>query len=176
MISGNFWKISSLIVASLLLCSLTPQEQATLKHARQELRSGAAQYKQAQTKIAAADARAAASEKYALDTYNNALKVQADIDAAHKREQALVAEVNDLRGLRDRVYAHWGLGAFAVGFGILTKHLLILGLVVAILIGVLYGLSFVFPLAGIALKVAFNGIRIAFSAVAGIFKRKPPTS
>ena len=63
----------------------------------------------------------------------------------------------------DQVNSHWGLGAFAYGFKVLFRHLIILAVVLIGLGIAVTILSFIFPAFGALLKIAGSAIASVFS-------------
>lgn len=75
------------------------------------------------------------------------------------------------KAIVEQVNSYWGLGAFAYGAVRLVKHLLIMAAVIAGLVVILFGLSFAFPVIGVAFRAIGPLFSAGLSRVTSMFRR-----
>jgi hypothetical protein len=72
----------------------------------------------------------------------------------------------------DKVNSYWGLGAFAYGFGVLLKHLLILAAVIVVCLLILFGLSLAFPAIGVGISFVSELVGAAIKRIRDVARKR----
>lgn len=130
--------------------------------ARKELDVVRAETDQARKYTDWADTELANAWKYETDAGERISVLSGQIDVAHQNEATAVAYSLKAKPVIDQVNSYWGLGAFAYGFKILARHLLI----VALVLGVGGALLFIFARPVITLVATW------FTVVISWFRKK----
>lgn len=151
--------------------ALTPAERKQLQEIQGYVRQGQIEYQQAMSAVGEADQRASLAEEHAATTDTAIENVRKDIKAAHDREVTLGKDNAKMKPVYDECVSKWGIGAILFGIKRLTRNLLITALVGAALVAILYGLSFAFPIFGVALAAVTRIFRTIFRALAATMHR-----
>jgi hypothetical protein len=114
-----------------MLTGLPPKEQGIVLLAQRELSNAASQFMEGAQRIAQADARADEAERHTLDTEKYAQTLSDQIDAAHRREEALAKDNAKMKPVYEECTKWWDLGSGWYFLRHLIKHLFILAAVVA---------------------------------------------
>jgi hypothetical protein len=173
--------------------ALTPSERDTLKQVQAYVRQGQVEYNAAMESAAEADQRAAdayaqasLAKQHADDTDKAVGVVKKQIDDAHNREVALKKDNDKMKPVYDQVNSKWGLGAFAYGFKVLSRHLLIMAAVIIVLIIGCVIAAAIFPevlvpifagifhVIGIVFHIIGYFVDKGLRAIAMLFRKSPP--
>lgn len=168
----NYNKLAYLLLTCYIAfaaLALTPAERTVVQQAQIELRAGKADYAQAQSDLAAADKRAADAETHAkqTDTANTALAN--DIKTYAAKAEAIAQQNVKMKLVYDECTKWMDLGAFVFGFKQLAKHLMWFAIGGVLLVVVLYGLSFAFPVIGLGLSIVVKLFAFVFRSVTTAF-------
>lgn len=163
-----------LLVIGLTISSLalTPAERQIAKRIEDNANKIELQNKQLQDYAGWADQEIKRAWDWGGQVDKNLGVLKSEIDTAHENEKRALADNARMQPVYDAVTRWWDLGAFVWGFQQLLKHLLILTIAASLLTGVLWGLSFLFPVIGGGLKTAWNFVTKLFKNILARFKKK----
>lgn len=174
----NFLKSNLLLVVlATSVLALTPAERKLVERAKTHLQEAKKEKAASDAEVILADQRATESENHVKETDDKLVTLNGDIKKAHDNEKILAAENDKMRPVYEKCNRWWGIGAIAWGFGRLFRNLLITAVALAVLAGVLWGLSFFFPVIAVGVKLAWGFVRSIGSRIAALLaklkKREP---
>ena len=143
--------------------ALTTQERNWAEEARGYFAKAKEQAAEQQKVLEEQDRENSVLDQLAQGQRQEIVRLSTEIETAHKNELAAVAWRKSNEPVITQVNKYWGLGAFAYGFKVLSRHLFILLGVLAVLAAVLFALSFAFPWIGTAFSTVLEFLRTIIS-------------
>lgn len=119
-----------------------------------------------------ADTELANAWRYEKEVGERVSTLSGQIDAAHKHEKELADWQAKYEPVIKQVNKWFGVGAIIYGVKKLAGNLLILAAVLALATGIIYALSFAFPIFGIAFRWVKGLVFVVLGKVGNIIRRK----